>query len=217
MHNRKILFVGRWRLYEKIRHLIFESIFEIKYASSDRDFDENIIIIVDKAFEKQVRRGGLKGKYNIIDDLDTVELLALLADILSRHITCRDIVIGVDLGPDNSGIALVHCGTPTLHAVLPTYLIHRLVKLLVERGLDVTVCVGVDVKSRDKSRDPMLIMLALSREVPLYVVSERDTKYRRAIFRTLREDLAREGRVTGHELDAVVYALSVDSAIRVRT
>ena len=215
MHNRRLLFIGRWRLYEKIRRLIFETVLEVVYVTSDSELNSNLPLIVDRVFERYVKCR--VRRYNVVDDVDTVDLLAMLADMLSSLTACRDLVVGVDLGPDNSGIAIVHCGIPTLHAVLPTHLICRLVKLLLDSGLNVIVCVGVGAR-KAKPRDDlsMLILSKISQEVPLYVIDEREVKYRRTIFRSIREDLARRGDVTSHELDAVVYALSVDSAIRVR-
>ncbi len=212
MRNRKILFIGRWKLYEKIRRIVFEDVLELRYASSERELDSNMIVIVDKALERQLARRA-RSRFDVVDDADLIELMAELAHVFSRHSLCREVVIGVDPGPDSSGISLVQCGIPTLHAVVSTHLLNRLVKLLLERGLDVTLCVGVSGGEKKTSLS-MMVLFSLGREVPLYVINERETKYRRKIFRHMRQDLARRGNVTSHELDAVVYALSVDSAIR---
>ncbi len=202
----RLYYLGRKKIYDMIRNVIFEDFVELKFIEELREINMNPII-VDNAFKKEVNT-----KYIVDSSMDITQIIILLSKILSEALECSDITIGIDPGDEVSGIAILHCNYPTIHAKLPTLKIVNIIQHLSRIDeINAKVCIGV--KSSRKFNDRTIsTLLSLSNNVPTYVIDEASTKYRRSIYNRRHG----RGKITRDELDAVVYALSIDESIRVR-
>jgi len=212
----RILYFGRRRILDKIRSLLFDTV-EIRFLNDERDLERSIdvVLIIDKATYSMVK--DLKKRHVkrlISDEYDEVDLAVLLTEIISQVMSCREVVVGIDPGEENSGVAIIHCQVPTIHLMLSVNKLVRLLKALSkladESGLDLRICVGV---GRRKSIDADMILrsvLSLSREIPIYFIDEERARYRRAIIKKMTNLRT----VFPDEFDAVVYALSIEEGIR---
>ncbi len=203
----KLYYVGRRRIYDIISSVVYRDIVEIRFIENSPDKVKESSLIVDRAFEKFV-----KGGYRVDTCSDIVQLITVLTEILTRELECYDVTIGIDPGEDVSGVAVVHCRNPTIHVRLPLLKIVKLIQSLAEiDNIDVKVCIGVKSSRRSRYRSNIETILSLSRYVPIYVVDEESTKYRRRIY---SRRVKRFG-VTVDEADATIFALSIDEGIRV--
>jgi len=192
-----------------IRSVLYSDIVELRYVEENPENIDEHVLIIDRAFERTVRRGR-----RIDSEIDIVQLMKLLTEMLMRALECYDITIGVDPGDEVSGVAIVHCKIPTIHARLPVLKIVKLIQSLSEiDNVDLKVCIGVKSSRRGRDRSVIEMLLSLSRHVPTYMVDEESTKHRRRIY----SRRVRKIGVTVDEADATVFALSIDEGVRVTT
>jgi len=192
-----------------IRSVLYPDIVELRYVEKDPENIEESSLIVDRAFERSVKKGR-----RVDGEIEIVQLVKILTEILMEVLECRDVTIGIDPGDEVSGVAIVHCRTPTIHVRLPVLKIVKLVQSLSEiDNLDLKVCIGVKSTRRGRDRIIIEMLLSLSRHVPMYMIDEASTKYRRKIY----SRRVRKIGVTVDEADATVFALSIDEGIRVTT
>jgi len=213
----KILYFGRRRILDKLRSIVFDTV-EIRFLEDEKDFERNpeAILLLDKAtisLLRDLRKGRVYRKY-LSEDLDEVDFAIILTDVISKITLCRDIVVGVDPGEETSGVAIIHCQVPTIHLMLSKGKLARLLKALAvlaeESKLNLRVCVGIGNRKSPERDLTLKLILSISRDVPIYLIDEERTKYRRSIYRTARK----LRNVLPDEFDAVVYALSIEEGIR---
>ncbi len=213
----KILYFGRRRILDRLRSIVFDTV-EIRFLEDEEDFEKNpeAVLLLDKATSslvKNIRKDRVYRRY-LSDDLDEVDFAIILTDVISKITFCRDVVVGVDPGEEASGVAIIHCQVPTIHLMLSRGKLARLLKALMmlaeESKLNLRVCVGIGNRKSPEQDTTLKLILSVSRDVPIYLIDEERTKYRRSIYRTARKFR----NVLPDEFDAVVYALSIEEGIR---
>ncbi len=206
MVRKTIYYIGRRKIYDLIRSLLFEDVISIKFLETlDDKYIENLL--VDNVFSRYV-----PSRYVIDSETDIVYIINKLVKIISELLECNDVVIGIDPGDEVSGVAILHCNYPTIHTKLTTLKIVKLIQLLSNiDNINLRVCIGVKSSRKFKDIKNIETILSLGKDVPIYIVDEEYTKYRRSIYNRRR----RGCKISSDELDAVVYALSIDDGIRV--
>ncbi|NPA24078.1 MAG: hypothetical protein GXO23_07275 [Crenarchaeota archaeon] len=205
----RLYYLGRRRMYDMIRSVLYQDLVEVKYVDSQPESVDEDMLIIDRAFEKIVSRGR-----RVDSNVDIVQIMTMLTEMLSKILECQDVTVGVDPGDDVSGVAVVHCRLPTIHARLPMLKIIKLVQSIAELdNIDLKVCIGVKSSRRSRDRSNIEMLLSLSSQVPVYMIDEESTKYRRRIYSRRVRRLG----VTVDEADATIFALSIDEGVRVST
>ncbi len=194
----RVGYIGRKRILDKIRSIVFRSAVAIDYVDKSADVKLYDVILVDRALVRSRWFTSLKRCVTISDS--TYDVVMTLLNVIVSTLTHANIVIGIDLGASRCGLIVLVNDVPYIHLRTRPEALLKLVDMILSRySHSVTIHLGAS-----SSVDSRLVVYIAERasmfNARLNLIDESSLRDRRQSLAHRFEDLSDD------ELDALMLA-----------
>ena len=202
----KIGFIGRYRILEQLRDVVFPQFIHIDFINNPDEFKKYDVIFVDKVFEKDLCK--YLQRFIAIND-DFKDLIIQLLKTVCSLTSCDELTIGIDLGYSKCGFVILTCDKPIIHITLPIDFVIELLKVLSLNFNNITLSIGYSSQILPLL-NYFITNLPRDKEIDVVFVNEEDTKHKRKAI----EEFKVLNKLNEDEIDALTYALTKSSGIK---